>query len=153
MSAAPPIDVPLAHRYFAAAAFNQCWDLIDRNDRAPEQNEQMLLLSLASLWHWTQRADCTAQNRSIGYWQVSRVYSLLGQGDNARRYGELCLNVSGGEPPFYLGYAYEALARAAMVAGDRVAMTGHLEDARKHAAAVADADSRAALEKDLETIR
>ena len=58
----------------------------------------------------------TARQRTapLAYWQVSRIYALLGQADNARRYGELCLEVSQepGVQPFYLAYAHEALARA-----------------------------------------
>jgi hypothetical protein len=54
----------------------------------------MLHCAFAGLWHWTQRLDCTATNRSIGYWQISRIYALLGQADNAHRYGELCLKAS-----------------------------------------------------------
>lgn len=43
---------------------------------------------------------------------------LLRQAENARHFGELCLEISLGEDvlPFYRGYAYEALAWAEMVA-------------------------------------
>ena len=69
----------------------------------------MLLLNLASLWHWTQRPDCTPGNLSNGYWQLSRIYALLGQADAAQQYGQLCLKSSQGEGtlPFHLGYAYD----------------------------------------------
>ena len=41
-----------------------------------------------------------------------------------RRYAELCLEVSSGDDvgPFYLGYAHEAAARAAAIAGDTAGM-------------------------------
>ena len=112
----------------------------------------MLLLSLASLWHWTQRADCTPRNLSIGHWQVSRVYAMLRQADNARRFAESCLRVSWQEPPFYLAYAHEAAARAAMVAGDSRRMSHHLHEARRITAEVTDREERAMLEKNLDTI-
>src|SRR5262245_27264138 len=102
-------DRSAAHRQFSSECFNKSWELIDRAVRSATDDEQMLLASLASLWHWTQRADCTDQNLSIGYWQVSRVYSHLGQADNARRFGELSLQRSGKLPPFFLAYAHEAL--------------------------------------------
>ena len=74
----------------------------------------MLRLSLAATWHWTQRPDCTSTNLSIGYWQTARIYALLGQAENARRYAQMCFEVSQqpGVKPFFLAYAYEALARA-----------------------------------------
>jgi len=119
MSDQPIFDLPGAHRYFSAECFNSAWELIDKPRRTPEEDLDMLHRSLAALPHWTQRPDCTPTNRSIGFWQVSRVYCLLGQEENARHYGELCLAVSRGAdvPPFYLAYAHEALARAELVAG------------------------------------
>jgi hypothetical protein len=51
----------------------------------------MLQTTMASLWHWSQRADVTPQNLSVGNWQAARVFALLGQAENARRYGETAL--------------------------------------------------------------
>ncbi|MBL8850512.1 MAG: hypothetical protein JNG89_12600, partial [Planctomycetaceae bacterium] len=50
-------DRAAAHRQFSGECFNRTWELIDKQDRTPADDEQMLLRSLASLWHWTQRAD------------------------------------------------------------------------------------------------
>src|SRR4026208_1633757 len=102
MSASPTFDKAAAHQFFSADCFNRTWTLIERPNRSPEEDEQMLLLSLASLWHWTQREDCSDQNLSIGYWQVSRVYALRGEGQSALRYGESCLRHSQDQPPFFL---------------------------------------------------
>jgi hypothetical protein len=146
-------DRAAAHRHFSAECFNLAWELIDKADRTPADDEQMLLGALASLWHWTQRADCTGQNLSIGYWQVARVYALLGQAENAVRFGDACLKHSNGLPPFFVGYAHEALARAAMLAGDKLLLNAHASAARKFAADVTDADDRVLLERDLEQLR
>src|SRR5262245_27775596 len=112
MAQDPGFDTAKAHRYFSANCFNKAWEFIEKPDRTPDEDEQMIRLSQASMWHWTQREDCKRQNLSIGYWQLSRVYAIAGRPDDARRYGQLCLEHSREEPPFYLGYAYEALARA-----------------------------------------
>ncbi len=72
------VKEPEPHRYFSAQCFNRAWELIRRIDRTELESEQMLLLAQASLWHWTQRPDCTPRNLSIGYWQLSRVFALLG---------------------------------------------------------------------------
>lgn len=152
MSKKPEFDVAAAHKYFAAHCFNTTWGLLDKADRTPEEDEQMIRLTLASSWHWTQREDCTATNMSVAYWQASRVYAVLGQADNARRYGQLCLDVSQGEAPFYLGYAYEALARAEFVAGDRQQMEQYLAEARRAVEKVEDADSKQWLTDDLDGI-
>lgn len=146
-------DRAAAHRHFSSECFNRSWELLDRADRSAADDEQMLLTALASLWHWTQRADCSDQNLSIGFWQVSRVYSLLGQADNARRFGELCLQRSGELSPFFRAYAHESLARAAMLAGDKLLLDAHAAAARKLSAEVAEPDDRALLQTDLEQLR
>ena len=155
MAKAPDFDVAAAHKYFSAECFNQAWDLIDKTDRTPEENETMIGLSIASTWHWTQRADCAPANLSVGYWQTSRIYALLGQADNARHYGQLSLGALQGDdvPPFYRGYAYEALARAESVAGNKTKMEAFLAEARRAAEAVTEADGKQALLADLNTIR
>ena len=150
----PDFDLQAAHKYFAAYCFNSAWDLIEKPDRTPEEDQQMIRLSLASQWHWTQRDDYTRKNASIGTWQVSRVYAILGEADNARRYGQLCLETSDSEEiePFYLGYAYEALARAESVAGNHEKMNAYLIRARQAASQVKKAENRKWLEDDLDTI-
>jgi len=150
----PEFDVHAAHRYFSAYCFNTAWGLIDKAERSAEEDEAMLRLSLAATWHWTQREDCTPKNLSISFWQTSRIYALLRQADNARRYAQLCLQASqiDGVPPFYLGYAYEALARAEAVAGKRGAMAEYLKLARGAAEQVSDPEAKQQLLADLDTI-
>lgn len=151
----PDFDVDAAHRYFSAACFNKVWELMEKPDRTAEEDEEMIRLSLASTWHWTQREDCTQTNMSIGYWQTSRIYAMLGQADNAKRYSQLCLDASRGEdiPPLYLGYAYEALARAESVAGNRERMEEYLREARRVADTIPKPDAKKMLLDDLDTIK
>jgi hypothetical protein len=66
---------------------------------------------------------------------------------------DLCLRYSGNEPPFFLGFAYEALARAARAACDEETVSRHLETALKYAALIDDASERAALEDKLKQFR
>ncbi|HEY69207.1 MAG TPA: hypothetical protein G4O08_01345 [Anaerolineae bacterium] len=155
MTKQPEFDLQAAHRYFSATCFNMAWGLMDKSERTAEEDEMMIRLSLASHWHWTQREDYAKTNESIAYWQTSRIYAMLGQGETARHYGQLCLAASRGEdiPPFALGFAYEALARAEMVAGDRDKMEAYLNKARQAAEAIQEAESKKMLEKDLDTIQ
>ncbi len=151
----PKFDLQAAHKHFAKDCFNRAWVLIDKPRRSKGEEEQMLQLALSSLWHWTQRADCTPTNLSIGYWQVSRVFALLKQADNARRYAELSLDAarSEGVASFYLGYAYEALARAGMVAEDEAEMEKYLIQAHQIAATLTDPAEKKQLLHDLAKIR
>lgn len=154
MTKKPDFDINAAHKYFSASCFNQTWGYIDKRERTKSDEDTMLLLSLASLWHWTQREDCTDTNLSIGYWQVSRVFALMNQADNARHYGELCLEASQkeGVPAYYRGTAYEALARAEQVAGNRDKAKNYLSQAQQVAAALSDPEEKNMLVSDLATI-
>lgn len=148
-------DASTHHRHFAVRCFNAVWELLDLERRDEAQIEEMIHLAHASLWHWRQSPDCTPRNESVGLWQLARVYAVAGRAEEARRYALLCLGV-GAEadlPPFYVGFAYEAAARAEMALGDRGAAGEHLALAASCAAAVDAADDRSLLEADLEELR
>jgi hypothetical protein len=155
MSAEPTFDLQAAHRYFSAHCFNLAWDLIDKPSRTPEEDEAMIQLGMASLFHWSQRPDCTDENRSIGYWQLSRIFTLAGRLHNAQRYGQLSLDYAQKEGvlPFALGYAYEALARAASALGDKSQMQRYLAQAHQVANRLTDLEAKEQLLADLDTIR
>jgi hypothetical protein len=148
------IEITAAHRFFSADCFNRAWDLIDKSERSPEEDELMLELCLSSIWHWRQREDFNATNLSIGYWQAARIFTVLNQLENARRYGMMCLETSRAEgaPPFYCGYAYEALARIESKAGNPGKAKEYIQLARRMAAQVTDLQEKQQLEDDLDTI-
>ena len=105
-----------------------------------------------ALWHWTQGSDCTPKNLSIGHWQLSRVYAMLGQGENALRSARMCLHYSESTSPFFIGYAHEALARSAMVENDDAGKAHHLKEARRYLAQVTIERDRALLQADLQSL-
>jgi hypothetical protein len=150
----PTLDLQAAHHHFSTDCFNRAWDFIDEPARTPEEEDEMLLLSLTSTWHWIQRSDRSPTNLSVSYWQNARVFTLLGQVENARRFAQRCLQVSQGEgiAPFYLAYAYEALARAEMLAGDRDKMKEYLLKGRELAARVMEKEEKSMLLADFDTI-
>jgi hypothetical protein len=154
MGDTPDFDTEAAHEYFSADCFNRVWGLLDKPSRTPEEDQQMVQLCLASVWHWTERDDCTDTNMSIGYWQASRVYATVGLADEARRYGQLCLEASKGPDilPFYLGYAYEALARAEAVAGNEARAREHLAESRRIAEGLPNPDAKKQLLADLDAL-
>lgn len=149
----PDFDPAAAHRFFSADCFNKTWDLIEKTNRTREDDQRMLQCAFASLWHWTQREDCTDTQFSIGYWQISRVYALLGESVNAAEYADLSLSHAAHLAPFYRGYAHEALARAAMVEGRPERAAHHLKEAFALASQVPDVEERSMLEKDLQSLR
>jgi hypothetical protein len=149
MAKDPSFDVAAAHKYFAAQCFNQAWDLIEKKDRTPEDERMMVALNQASIYHWLQRDDRNDQRLSVGYWQASRIQAILGSAPEALRYAEVCLAHSGALPPFFLGYAHEALARAHELGGDPRSAREHLDAALELAARVGEEDDRELLLADL----
>jgi tetratricopeptide (TPR) repeat protein len=150
-----PESKQIVHEAFSGGCFNKCWTLIEKADRSPEDVEDMLLLSQASLWHWKQRSDCRPMNLSVSYWQLSRVYALAGHYDQARLFGDKCLKVSRDNnlPPFYVGYAYEAQARTEVLNKDFTAAGSCLEKAEKELAGVTDKDEKDFLETDIAELK
>ncbi len=148
-------DIQEAHHYFSAECFNRAWDFIEKPERSLSDEDRMLQLCLASLWHWTQRQDVTPKNLSVGYWQVSRVFALLKHADLARRYAKLSLEAAQdkGVEPFNRGYAYEAMARAEKVGNNNDEMEKYLSLAHQIAASLADSEDKKLLLADLANIR
>jgi hypothetical protein len=153
MATTPGFDLVTAHKHFAADCFNKAWDLIEKTERTPEEDRLMVALNQASIFHWLNRPDCTPENLSVGYWQASRIQALLGHATEARRHAEVCLGYSPGLEPFYIGYAHEALARAAILAGERAKALEHLSEARSQAANVGSKEHQAMLLKDLDSLQ
>jgi hypothetical protein len=140
------------HRKLAADLFNRTWDLLDKEDRTPEEADAMIHAAHASRHHWGEIG--TPLEFARGEWQISRVYSVLQHPEaalyHAQRSLDLCLANQIGD--FDLAFAYEALARAHAVAGDRAQSGEYIELAMKAANEIADEGNREYLEGELLTI-
>ena len=141
------------HRRLGVDLFNGTWTLMEQTDRTPEDDLTMLHMAHASAYHW-RLAVHGPENRARSEWQISRVHTVLGQPEPARYHAEACLRIceEHGIGDWDIAFAHEALARAAMVAGDRAGMDAHLERARELGALIAEPEERALLEQDLATI-
>jgi hypothetical protein len=141
------------HRKVGADLFNYTWSLLDRKERTRAEDEEMLHAAHASRYHWAHGG--TPLNVSIGEWQLSRVYSVLGRAEPAVYHAQRCLEITRRHRfgRFYVAYAYEALARASAVAGKRAARGRYLREARRVGETIRDRDGRRMLVEDLATIR
>ena len=119
--------VTIDHRPIAIRLFNETWDLINHDKSQEHDHIPLLEKAYASLYHWRQVG--TNLNLVRGYWQVSRVHAILGQGDAAYFYGilgvELCEAEGFGD--FDLAFAYESVARAEKCRGNSQSMTSWFE--------------------------
>jgi DNA-binding transcriptional MerR regulator len=145
-------DTPHDERRLAVDLFNGVWRLLEDEDRTVEDDDRMVHMAHASRYHWGQVG--APENRSRGEWQVSRVYSVLGRAEpalhHARRGLEICQEH--GIADWDLAYAYESLARAHAVAGDKEQARSWTEQALAAADEIAQDDDRELLLSDLESI-
>ena len=140
------------HRKFAVDCFNGTWDLIEKVDRTPEEDARMIHMAHASRFHWGETG--TPLNTARGDWQISRVYAILDQGDNALIYAKSCLHlcIDNNIGDFDLAFAYEAAARAFSILGDSEMAEKHLILAKETGKAITKEDDRQYFFNELNTI-
>lgn len=133
------------HRRLAVEAFNHVWKLLEKHDRTPEEDDELVHEAHASTYHWLKAPEGRAENRVRGEWICSRTYAALGRAEPALHHARRCLELceQHAVADFDLAYAYEAHARAYAVAGDE-------ERARRYAAAAREAGERIAEADDRE---
>jgi DNA-binding transcriptional MerR regulator len=143
------------HKRLGIDLFNKTWTFLDMENRTRDEDDEMLHCAHASAFHWFHVG--TQANRARSEWQVSRVNAVLGRPEAALAHAERCLDLVEGAPDqmeeFDLPAAYEALARAHLVAGNTA------EAKRFHALGLSatgrieDEEDRQIIEKDFATIR
>jgi tetratricopeptide (TPR) repeat protein len=140
------------HRKFAVDLFNRTWDLLDKEDRTPEEADTMIHAAHASRFHWGEIG--TPLEYARGEWQISRVYASLNRPQaalyHAQRSLDLCQANAIGD--FDLAFAYEALARAYAIAGELDKSGEYIELAMRAAEQIEDAGNREYLEGELVTV-
>ena len=139
----------VVHRRLGVDLFNHAWSLLEKPDRTPAEDDELLHATHASAYHWSRVG--APENLARGEWQVSRVNAVLGRGEAALHHAQRCLDhcLEHGIGDWDLAYAYEALARAHKVAGDEAGYRRNLELARDAGTRIAEDDDREHLERDL----
>jgi hypothetical protein len=145
---------PEERRQLAVDLFNHAWTLLRLPERTPEQDDELIHAAHASRHHWGEVG--TPANLARGEWQLARVYATLGRAEPALHHARRCLALCEANPDaiedWDLPFAYEALARAQLVAGDAEGAARSVERARELGARIADPEDRELLEADLGTL-
>jgi hypothetical protein len=107
------------HKKFAVSLNNLVWSLLGKNDRTRQEDEMMIHAAHASCYHWSKVG--TTVNLQRGEWLISHVYAVLNRPEPALHHAKLCMELTkeNNLVDFDLAYAYEALARAYAVAGEK----------------------------------
>lgn len=113
-------DEEKIHKKFAVNLFNRTWELIEKEDRTREEEDEMIHTVHASRYHWGQIG--TPMNFERGEWQISRVYAILDRPAAAIHHAMRCLEICQENKiyDFDIAFAYEGLARANKVAGNKI---------------------------------
>jgi DNA-binding transcriptional MerR regulator len=155
MVAEQPIPTELdeaTRRRLAADLFNHTWELLEMPSRTQAQDDEMLHCAHASRYHWGEVGN--AQNLAVGEWQCSRAYAVLGRMEPALWHARRCLEISEANEVerWCLAAAYEAMARAELLAGDRAAATEWVKKGREMAATYSDPEDVEPITKDLDEL-
>jgi DNA-binding transcriptional MerR regulator len=139
-------------RQLAIDLFNHTWSLLELPGRTAEQDDEMVHAAHASRYHWGEVG--TATNRARGEWQCSRVYAVLGRAEPALHHARRCLAISQEHDlrDWDLAAAWEAVARAAWVAGDVPVYRDALAHGRDSLPGIADAEDRTLIAADLDEL-
>jgi hypothetical protein len=110
----------------------------------------MLYAAYACAYHW--RFAGTAVHQQRGEWLISRVHVELGHSGEALRHAERCFELTESNKDlmkdFDIAYAYEGLARACALTGDRSRASEFFDLAQKAGNAIADEEDRSIFKGD-----
>jgi DNA-binding transcriptional MerR regulator len=146
-------DTAVDHRALGVELFNLTWTFLEKENRTADEDDLMVHTAHASAYHWRQVG--TAANFARSEWQISRVYSVLGRSEPALHHARRCLQIcqDNGIGDWDLGFAYEALARAAAADSDQRSAQEWANSAYAAAADIAEEEDRELLVSDLATIQ
>ena len=119
--AKPSVEIEITdamHRHLAIQLFNATWDLLEKSNRTPQEDTEMIDRAHASAYHWSLVG--TPAHFTVSAWQIAHVYTLLQHTQealfHARRSLKTC--VANGLGEWRLAFAYEAMARAYAASGE-----------------------------------
>jgi hypothetical protein len=120
------------------------WELLQKSDRTPEEEDEMLNAAHACTYHWRFAGGPVHQQR--GEWLIGRVHVVLGHPEEALRHAERCFQLTGSHrdlmADFDIAYAYEGLARAYALSGVRADAELNYRLAREAGTKIQDEEDR-----------
>jgi tetratricopeptide (TPR) repeat protein len=110
-----------AHQHFAKTLNGKIWELLQKPERSKSEDELMIFAAHASCYHWLNAG--TGLHHQRAEWLISHVYIELGIAESALRHASRCLELTNEfadlMKDFDSAYAYEGIARANALVGNR----------------------------------
>jgi hypothetical protein len=139
-------------RSLGVALYNGTWELFDNR----ESDDDLIHMAHASAYHWRRAPEWTVANGARSEWLCARVYSVIGRAEPALHHAQRCLELVEGNPDamddWDLAGAYEAVARAQLVAGNREAAAKAAAAGRAALEQISDEEDRIHIERDLDSL-
>ena len=107
------------HKYFGVELNGLVWRLLDKTDRSPEDEDNMITCAYASLYHWSMVGK--PENLQRGEWLISHVYAILNMHSFAFHHASKCLDITEENQlqGFDRAFAFEAMARSSALIKDK----------------------------------
>jgi hypothetical protein len=133
-----------AHLRFAKGFNDKIWELLEKPERIPEEDELLVDYTHASLAHW--RVAGTEVHLQRGAWMLAHVYTVLGNTALALGHAERCLALTEQHKQhlsdFDFAYAYEGMARAQALAGNETEAQKYIALANEAGVVIQDEEDR-----------
>jgi tetratricopeptide (TPR) repeat protein len=128
-----------AHHFFAVDCNNETWKLMEKANFTADEKDALLQTAFASAYHWKQVG--TGINFQRAEWLLARVYTVLGNKQEALAHALRCLDLTSQYlhemQDFDHAYAYEGAARAYALNKDNLNWQKYYEKAEQAAAKIA----------------
>ena len=141
------------HHYMGIEMNIQTCNLLGKEKRTDEENAKMVYCALASRYHWLLSPYFQSVNEQRAEWLLSRVFAILNKPEKALHHAKNCMEITeeNGFEDFDLAYAYEAMARAFAVNGNKTECERYLKLAKEAGEKIKDKEERKLFFTDLDT--
>ena len=141
-----------AHNEFAVKLNGRVWELLGEQDRTQLQNDELLYAAYGSCYHWLQIG--TGVNQQRGEYLIAKAHLSLDNPAEALRHAERVLELTEAHKEelqdFDVGYAYEIMARALAMNGDKDQAGKYKQLARQAGDEIANAEDKKWFDADFE---
>ena len=141
-----------AHQHFAKMLNGKVWELLQKPKRSKSDDEMMIYVAHASCYHWLEVG--TGLHHQRAEWLIAHVNTELGLKDTALRHANRCLELTKEfadlMKDFDWAYAYEGMARANALAGNREEARKYIQLAQENGQSISDDEDKNIFSSDFD---
>lgn len=139
-----------AHQFFAKQTNQRIWQLLEKQNRTPQENDELLYAAHASCYHWLKVGSGLHQQR--GAYLIAKVYMNLQITDQAMYHAQRCVALTetyqAEMADFDRAFACECLARVYAMRGNKKEALKYYNLAEEAGQHIQDAEDKEIFEAD-----